>query len=132
MTDTPIADRTDEQLVRTIAARMGWIKEVRHHHLGWERHRNGRYGLNQWETSDGPYMWFMPHESAADRERVALAMPTIAVKHYTLDDGTHVCHLIDTNSRVPQKTYVGTGEYYGLAFCRASNELIEAQESKDD
>lgn len=116
MTDTP----TVEQMVRKIASGL----------MGWSD-----TGIS---ASDGAVFvgdidaYFQPHldtpEGAADRERVMLKAPRIAVRHVVHDDGTHLCGLVDTDTHNPQKSWWGSGDTWGRAFVKAwDNYLNDAK-----
>ena len=133
-TKISISERTDESLVRTIAEWMGWIKP-RCHFVGWERHSGGGHGLTMWETTDGPYHWFKPHESADDRERVMLAMGNASfrirshlTKAYPANTEEHTVDIYQYFNGKLLCRHRSIAHTLGRAFCEAVVMWIEAQE----
>ena len=122
MNDTPVADRTDEQLVRTIAEWMGLGAGPNSRWLD-------THGL---AVDDGGFRWFCPHHwfdsASKDRERVMLAMPmAFAITHNTYDDHPE---LPDKYQVYIIKGDTGAGSLaptLGRAFCEAVVMWIESQ-----
>ena len=129
--DLPVSDRTDEQIVRTIAEWMG----LKIHDEGWFKYQDGHYCLvvthddRRWQKAP-----FMPHAnleiSAADRERVMLAMPPNLYWSVEESDG-HAVAIIEADEHgITTKAYARSANL-GRAFCEAVVMWIEARAERD-
>lgn len=134
---TPVSDRTDEQLVTAIAEWMGLAVCNNLHHREW--HCNVLWIV----VGKNTIQPFAPHgdspHSAADRERVMLAMPSsFSNTHNTYKDHPDKGNPYFTKPwqvfihHAPDGGGIGTlGRVsLGRAFCEATVKCIEYQDKK--